>query len=280
MLRIILICLGGFVLTFSISTYLHYDFSSSLFAGSVTAELLLVTAFFVSVGKEFARIKNTAKPFIGKLSESAYAVAEKWIPRKILRLLMMEINVFRVVLNAIARKKCVPSDSLLISYGKEWRLIGYILIVIAAVELVVVDIACSIYFGETSFVRFVALAVSVYMLIWITGYVLASKIMPHYINDSELVIRCGISHFVKIRLSDISHIEMKRLDLEKRKSMFTSNSILRINNGNQTNELTVFLLDGSSFLVDGTDLGAELNGVSFSVDFPKNALMVLKEKIR
>ncbi len=146
---------------------------------------------------------------------------------------------------AFVRKNTYPM-ALSMPYGKEWRLTGYALVVVAAVELIVVDIACSGYLGEGSPVRLVALGISVYMLVWIVGYVLASRIMPHYVNDDELVIRCGIAHSVKIRLDDIAGIELKKIELEKRRGLFTSDGFLRVNNGAQVNELTVVLSDGSS----------------------------------
>lgn len=280
MLWVLLICLFGFLLGFSISIFFRVGLDCSLLIGSLVAEVLLVTTFLVLIARKCTKSEWSDISCFRKLSKSARAVVEELVPRKVIRLLTVEANVFKVLFLTFARKKYVPDDSLSMPYGKEWRLTGYALVVVAAVELFVVDIACSGYLGEGSPVRLIALGISIYMLVWITGYVLGSRVMPHYINDTELVIRCGIVHSVKIRLADIAGIELKKIELEKRRGLFTSGGFLRVNNGAQVNELTVVLLDGSSVLIDGEDSGIGLSGVSFSADFPKSMQRAIEEKLR
>lgn len=280
MLWVLLVCLFGFVLSFSISTFLHFGPDFSLLIGSIVAEALLVTTFLVLIAGKYTKSEWSDISCFEKLLKSVRAVADELVPRKILHLLTVEANVFKVLFFAFVRKKYVPDGSLSMPYGKEWRLTGYALVVVAAVELIVVDIACSGYLGEGSPVRLVALGISAYMLVWIVGYVLASRIMPHYVNDDELVIRCGIAHSVKIRLDDIAGIELKKIELEKRRGLFTSDGYLRVNNGAQVNELTVVLSDESSVLIDGKDSGTGLSGVSFSADFPKSMQRAIEEKLR
>lgn len=197
------------------------------------------------------------------------------VPEPVLQLLKGELGVISSIGRFIMKKPAIPPNAICISYGSDFRKMGCALVVVAFLEIILVDILCSKYLPKFPVLRIIFIALSVYAVIWVIGLVLATKMYPHYISADRAVFRYGSYQSIEIPIGDISDIEIVKVDCKRGKMLFEDGDLLCLNNSMRTNEIVVRFDGLRKPLVNGCPYVHEVAGFACSVDFPSEAKRLL-----
>ena len=249
---------------------------SSLFAVSIAAEAVFFLVVAMLVWRRVSLDERTGISICKKIGAAFSDIAKKHIPHLIFNAARIEGRMFKSAALFIVRKTDVPLKADEIPYGRDWRVTGYSLVIVAFVELVVVDALCVHFAGEQSEARLLLLAISVYFIVWSVGFVAGSKTMPCYAGEEGLVLACGIMHRIEIPWEGVLSVCLRKENLEKRSSLIRSGRHLHLNNGSQTNELALYLHENSAVFIDGELSGPPICKISFSADSPSAAKEIIE----
>ena len=102
-------------------------------------------------------------------------------------------GVWRALWLTIRRRRDVPADGVAISYGKDLRPLLWILVGLGPVE-----IAAAHVLVPWELVRWVLFAIGLVGLVWMVGFVSATRVYPHTLDAERLLVRWGIALRVEV----------------------------------------------------------------------------------
>lgn len=247
-----------------------------VFTIGIVAEALFLLVVLILIWRRVAFDGQTEVSVYEKVRDAASGIVKEYIPAPVFRAMQIESRMFRSVCLFFARKTDLSSGAEEIPYGKDWRVTGVFLAVIAFVEIVSMDMVCVHFAGACSAIRILVLVLSVYGFVWCLGFVVGSKTMPCYAVEEGIVLRCGIMHRVEIPWECVSSVCLKKVELEKRSCLIRSGRHLYLNNASQSNELTLCIYEDSKVIIDGKSSEGAILKISFSADNPSAAKGIIE----
>ena len=244
---------------------------------SVVLEILFLLIVLMFVWRRVASDKRMGVSACKKVGNTIFNIVEEYVPGPVFHAMQVEGRMFKSVVLFITRKVDLPLGTEGIPYGNDWRMTGYFLVVIAFVEVFAADAVCVYFAWGQSAVRVLVLAISVYGIIWCLGFVAGSKTMPCYVSEEKIVLRCGIMYRVEIPWESVLSVCLKKVELEKRRSLIRSGRHLCLNNGFQTNELALWLRENSKVTIDGKLEEGAISEISFSADSPSATIRTMEK---
>ena len=124
------------------------------------------------------------------------------------RAVVFELRLYWSLLRWVARRPDLPSGAEVVTYHRTVTPVLWLWIFASAVEVPLVHVLIP---WDT--VRIIALAVSVWGLLWMVGFLASLTVHPHLLGESELRIRHGATLSLAVPLESVAAVTTKQQDL-------------------------------------------------------------------
>lgn len=128
---------------------------------------------------------------------------------KIRALAQLESRQYRDIWWWVRRRCDVPTQATAVPYAQLAAPVIWIFVVVSAIEVVVVHILLHPW----PIVRWIAFVAGVWSLIWMIGMLASYRVRPHWLDETELRIRCGAVAEISVPLAMIAGVSLQERDL-------------------------------------------------------------------
>ncbi|MCL1797467.1 MAG: hypothetical protein FWG24_04060 [Eggerthellaceae bacterium] len=200
------------------------------------------------------------------------------LPKKILFLVGVELGIWASIYRFVTKKKDVPKGSVELKYGSEFRRLALVLLCLSPLEIIGVEFLL-VHFQVPLIVHLVVIIVTLYVLMWLVGFTVASLVYPHYINAEKLVFRYSCYHNVVITPDALKNVQLSTRGCVKNKTIEVyekdKGRFMALNDMRSTNVLLTFK-QPYRLMLNGEETEDSFIGFSFKTDEPQLALESLQ----
>lgn len=169
--------------------------------------LNLLNAIVIAVGLEVLLLLTVAGRTLAsvrRFRSVRVAGADRWaaaldalsetLPRPAARVLLIEARMW-VCLLVVPFRRRLPAEAF--TYGRSMRPMLIIAIVVVAVEMVIAELVLFAILGHSSWV-WLMLALHLYGLVWLGGFLASFTVMPHVVTSRQIVLRDSVMNVMTI----------------------------------------------------------------------------------
>jgi hypothetical protein len=127
--------------------------------------------------------------------------------RRLLRLaweaLLVEVALYRSLARWVVRRPDVPAGTTPIGHGRLAGPMLWLWIVGSAAEVVVLDLVLHRWVPA---LRLPVLVVGVWGVLWMLGLLASTRVRPHLLGETDLVVRTGARTYATVPLAALEHV--------------------------------------------------------------------------
>lgn len=125
---------------------------------------------------------------------AALDAMSEMVPRPVARVLLIEARMWVCVVLAVARRRPPPGS---FSYGRGLRPMLVVALALVAAETVVTELVLYAILGPSAWV-WVLLALHLYGLVWLGGFLASLSVVPHRVTGTQVVLRDSVMGVVTV----------------------------------------------------------------------------------
>jgi len=195
------------------------------------------------------------------------------LPRLAWQALLVEVALYRSLARWVVRRPDVPAGTTPISHGRLAGPMLWLWIFGSAVEVLVLDLVLHRWVPS---LRLPFLVLGVWGVLWMLGLLASTRVRPHLLGDTELVVRSGARTRVVVPLAALDEARVVNHDLPGMvRSLHEDDGRLLVGLGSETN--LELVLSAPTTLT--TSAGPRtVSRVGLWVDEPREAAVELRRR--
>lgn len=176
----------------------------------VTIGLLLVATLVLEAGRWGRQFRRGRRRGLGR-RVAATAAAGTLVPPPVAAAVRWEVRVWTGLVRGVFRRPDIPPGATAFTHHRAMRAVRWTFVGVLVVEVGVVHLLV-----PAGPLRLILLALGLYGLVWVAGYVLgAGPVRPHLVTADRVVVRCGLTTDIVVPLAALADARPARRSRER-----------------------------------------------------------------
>ncbi|HBT94860.1 MAG TPA: hypothetical protein DEB24_01535 [Coriobacteriia bacterium] len=203
------------------------------------------------------------------------------VPKPLLFAFRAELGSWSAIGRGITRRKDVPEDAVVITYGSQFKTMAIFLLCLTPLEIGAVELVF-FFFHLPVALHVILIILTVYGLFFFLGMIFSTVVYPHHIGPDTLTLRYMSWHTICLDVDSIESVTVRNRECVTNKTIEVDENVegglLALNDWRETN-VSLRFKEGYHPMVNGELSERTFKVLAFRSDEPSKAVSAIQNRI-